>query len=92
MPELKTLLITVLQDLINNLVYSVTEVHTFFPLKDSVSDIVYLYRTDCKIDIENTSLENINVSIAWNNEYLNVSNIFSLNNIYKTLKTFLKMG
>lgn len=64
MPELKTLLITVIQDLINNLIYNVTEVHTFFPLKDSVSNIAYLYRTDCKIDIKNTSFENINVSIA----------------------------
>jgi len=64
MPELKYLLITVLQDMINNLVHNVSEVHTFFPLKDSVSNIVYLYRTDCKIDLKNTSIENINVSIA----------------------------
>lgn len=64
MPELRTLLITVLQELINNLVYNVSEVHTFFPLKDSVSNIVYLYKTDCKIDLKNTSFENINVSIA----------------------------
>lgn len=62
MPELKSLLITVLQDLINNLVYNISDVHTFFPLKDSVSNIAYLYRTDCKIDINNTSFENINVS------------------------------
>ncbi|XP_016662271.1 uncharacterized protein LOC100167172 isoform X2 [Acyrthosiphon pisum] len=60
MPELRTLLITVLQDLINNLVYNISEVHTFFPLKDSVSNIVYLYKTDCKIDLKNTSFENIN--------------------------------
>ncbi|CAH1732545.1 unnamed protein product [Aphis gossypii] len=60
MPELKSLLITVLQDLINNLVYNISDVHTFFPLKDSVSNIAYLYRTDCKIDINNTSFENIN--------------------------------
>ncbi|XP_015370720.1 PREDICTED: uncharacterized protein LOC107166531 [Diuraphis noxia] len=60
MPELKYLLITVLQDLINNLVHNVSEVHSFFPLKDSVSNIVYLYRTDCKIDLKNTSIENIN--------------------------------
>lgn len=64
MPELKSLLITVLQDLINSLVYNVSEVHTFFPLKDSVSNIIYLYRTDCKIDLKNNSLENINVSIS----------------------------
>jgi len=64
MPEFKSLLITVLQELINNLVNNVSEVHTFFPLKDSVSNIVYLYRTDCKIDLNNTSFENINVSIA----------------------------
>lgn len=60
MPELRTLLITVLQDLINNLVYNISEVHTFFPLKDSVSNIVYLYKTDCKIDLKNTSFDNIN--------------------------------
>jgi len=64
MPELKLLLITVLQDLIDNLVYNVSEITTFFPLKDSVSNIVYLYRTDCKIDLQNTSFENINVSIT----------------------------
>jgi len=62
MPELKSLLITVLQDLINNLVYNISEVHKFFPLKESVSNIVYLYRTDCKIDLNNISFENINVS------------------------------
>ncbi|XP_060844643.1 uncharacterized protein LOC132924379 [Rhopalosiphum padi] len=62
MPEFKSLLITVLQELINNLVNNVSEVHTFFPLKDSVSNIVYLYRTDCKIDLNNTSFENINKS------------------------------
>ncbi|CAI6358990.1 unnamed protein product [Macrosiphum euphorbiae] len=60
MPELRTLLITVLQELINNLVYNVSEVHTFFPLKDLFSNIVYLYKTDCKIDLKNTSFENIN--------------------------------
>ncbi|VVC36528.1 Hypothetical protein CINCED_3A022662 [Cinara cedri] len=60
MPELKSLLLTELQDLINCLVYNISEVQTFFPLKDSVKNIIYLYLTDCKIDIENTSLENIN--------------------------------
>lgn len=64
MPELKTVLITVIQDLINCLQYNISDVHTFFPLKDSVSNVVYLYRTDCKIDLQNISLENINVSIC----------------------------
>lgn len=62
MPELKILLLTVIQDLVNNLVYNISEIHTFFPLKDSVSNIIHLYLADCKIDIQNTSLENINVS------------------------------
>jgi hypothetical protein len=62
MPELKNLLLTVMQDLINNLIHNISEIHQFFPLKDSISNIVYLYLTDCKIDLENTSLENINVS------------------------------
>lgn len=62
MPELKILLMTVVQDLINNLVNKISEIHTYFPLKDSVSNVVYLYLADCKIDLKNTSLENINVS------------------------------
>lgn len=62
MPELKTMLLTVIQDLVNNLVYSIAEIHSFFPLKNAVSDAVYLYLTDCKIDLHNTSLDNINVS------------------------------
>ncbi|XP_025191236.1 uncharacterized protein LOC112591595 isoform X2 [Melanaphis sacchari] len=60
MPELKSLLTSVLQDLINNLGCNISEIHSFFPLKDSVSNIVYLYRTDHKIDLNNTSFENIN--------------------------------
>lgn len=63
MPELKNRFLTVLQDLINNLIYNISKIHTFFPLKNSVSNIVYLYLTDCKIDLENISLENINVSV-----------------------------
>lgn len=63
MPELKSLLLTELQDLIDCLVYNITEVHKFFSLKNSVSNIIYLYLTDCKINLENTSLENINVSM-----------------------------
>lgn len=64
MPELKSLLLTELQDLIDCLVYNISEVHKFFPLKESVSNIIYLYLTDCKIDLENMSLENINVSMT----------------------------
>lgn len=63
MPELKSLLLAVIQDLINCLVKNISEVHTFFPLKDSVTNVAYLYLTDCTIDLKNTSLENINVSL-----------------------------
>lgn len=63
MPELKTLLITVIQDIINNLVFNIAQVRAFFPLKNSVSNAVYLYLTDCKVDLKDTSLENLNVSI-----------------------------
>jgi len=64
MPELKVLLLTVLKDLINSLVYNISDIHTFFPLKDSMSNITYLYLTDYKIDFQDTSIENINVSIT----------------------------
>lgn len=64
MPELRTLLLTVMQDLINSLVHDISEVHAFFPLKDFVSNIIYLYNMDCKIDLNDTSLENINVSCS----------------------------
>lgn len=63
MPELRTLLLDMLHDLINFLVYNISEIHKFFPLKDFVSNIVYLYLTDCNVDVKDTSLENINVSI-----------------------------
>lgn len=63
MPELKTVLLVTFSELIGNLVYNISEIHKFFPLKDSVSKMVYLYLTDCKIDTEDTSLENLNVSV-----------------------------
>lgn len=63
MPELRTLILYMLHDLINFLVYNICEIHKFFPLKDFVSNIVYLYLTDCNFDVKDTSLENINVSI-----------------------------
>lgn len=66
MPELKTLLLTTLNELIDNLVYNISKIQKFFPLKDSVSSMVYLYLTDCKIDTQNTSLENLNVSTLYN--------------------------
>lgn len=64
MPELKLLLLTIIQDLINSLVQNISEIHKFFPLKDSVSNIVYLYLTDSKVNIQDISLENLNVSIT----------------------------
>lgn len=66
MPELKNVLMTTLQDLINHLIYNISEVHTYFPLKKSVSNVVYLYLTDCNIDVKDTSLENIYVSKLFN--------------------------
>lgn len=63
MPELKNMMLTIIQNLINNLVYNISEIHTFFPLKDSVINIINLSLTDYKIDLQNTSLENINVYI-----------------------------
>jgi len=75
MPELKSILLNVLQDLINHLIYNISEVHTFFPLKDFISNVVYLYLTDCEIDVKNTSLENINVSIKLIIKFTNVEYI-----------------
>lgn len=66
MPELKSVLFAVIQDLIDCLVKNISEVHSFFPLKDSVTNVAYLYLTDCTIDLKNTSLENINVSFYYN--------------------------
>lgn len=63
MPELKKILLTVTQSLINNLVCNISEVHTFFPLKDSANNIINVSLTDHNIDLQNTSLENINVYI-----------------------------
>ncbi|XP_050437957.1 uncharacterized protein LOC126844129 isoform X3 [Adelges cooleyi] len=60
MPEMKNSLLTLVQDLIDRLVQSISEVHRKFPLKQSVSKVIYLYLNDCKIDLENLSLENIN--------------------------------
>lgn len=70
MPELRTLLFTVIQDIINNLVFNISQVHAFFPLKDSITNVVYLYLTDCRVDLQDTSLENLNVSIYGKSSHL----------------------
>lgn len=64
MPELKKMLLTVTQSLINNLICNISEVHTFFPLKNSANNIINVSLTDHNIDLQNTSLENINVYIS----------------------------
>lgn len=70
MPELKNVLLIVLQDLINHIMYNISKVRKFFPLKDSISNFVYLYLTECKIDVKNTSLQNINVRLTLSNYYI----------------------
>lgn len=64
MPELKSVFLSIIQSLIDNLVSNISEVHTFFPLKDSIINVVNLFLTDCKIDQQNMSLDNINVSLT----------------------------
>ncbi|XP_050530071.1 uncharacterized protein LOC126899322 isoform X2 [Daktulosphaira vitifoliae] len=60
MPELKEKFIILLHNLINHHVSNITEIQKKILFKEFVSNFVYLYHSDCKFDIQNFSLENIN--------------------------------